>query len=67
MKKYKFTRIKVYSSEEYFYNLLKKKYYNNTIFSGGALCKPQEHFIKSKNIKNAGGFCNAGNYRRNGY
>lgn len=37
MKKYKFTRIKVYSSEEYFYNLLKKKYYNTVLYTFCAL------------------------------
>lgn len=37
MRKNKFTNIKLYSSEEYLYNILKKKYYNTAFYSLCAL------------------------------
>lgn len=42
--KHKFTRIKLYSSEEYLYNILKKKYYNTAFYM---LCALLNQFGKT--------------------
>ncbi len=44
MSKHKFTRIKLYSSEEYLYNILKKKYYNTAFYM---LCALLNQFGKT--------------------